>query len=162
VAKFITAENAEVWWVPSISNTSAPTVTELNAGTRLSSFIRGGFQADFSSNLVDAAVITSAFNSTVAGTYGGGTNTITGLLYDDTTNTAWNTLPRGTAGYFVVSLAGTANQSGASWATGNVATGVFPAEVVSRTFPDLTRDALVEFNVEYAITSAPVYGATAA
>jgi hypothetical protein len=161
MAKFITAENAEVWFVPAISNKAAMTVTEGNAGQRLTDFIRGGFQADFSSNLVDAATLISAFNSTVAGTYGGGTNTISGLLYDDTTNTAWNALPRGTAGFLVVSLAGTANQSGASWATGDVYD-VFPAEVVSRTYPELTRDALVEFNVEYAITAAPTYQGTAA
>lgn len=161
MAKVITAENAEIWFVPAISDTSAPTVTELDAGQRLSTFVNGGFSADFASNLVDSGDITDAFNATVAGTYGGGTNTVTGLMWDDTSNTAWDTLPRGTAGYFVVSLAGTANQSGASWATGDVSD-VFPAEVVSRSYPDLTRDGLVTFDVEYAITSAPVYGATAA
>lgn len=161
MAKFITAENAEVWFVPAVASAGAMTVVEGDAGQRLTDFITGGFQADFASNLVDAGTLTSAFNSTVAGTYGGGTNTISGLLYDDTTNTAWDTLPRGTAGFFVVSLAGTANQSGAAWATGDVYD-LFPAEVVSRTYPDLTRDALVAFDVEYAITSAPTYQGTAA
>lgn len=161
MAKFIAAENAEVWFVPAVASKGAMTVTEGNAGVRLTDFITGGFQADFSSNLVDAGTLLSAFNSTVAGTYGGGTNTISGVLYDDTTNTAWNALPRGTAGYFVISLAGSAQQSGASWGTGNVYD-LFAAEVVSRTYPDLTRDALVTFDVEYAITAAPTYQGTAA
>lgn len=161
MAKFIAAENAEVWWVPAVATVAAMTVTEGDAGTRLTDFISGGFQADFSSNLVDTGTLLSGFNSQAAGTFGGGTNTVTGLLYDDTTNTAWTTLPRGTAGFFVVSLQGTANQSGASWATGNEYD-LFAAEVVSRTYPDLTRDTLVTFDVEYAITSAPTYGGFAA
>ena len=161
MAKFIAAENAEVWFVPAVASAGAMTVTEGDAGTRLTDYITGGVSADFASNLVDAGTLLSAFNSTVAGTYGGGTNSLSGVLYDDTSNTAWDALPRGTAGFLVVSIAGTANQSGAAWATGDVYD-LIPAEVVSRTYPDLTRDSLVTFDVEYAITAEPTYQGTAA
>lgn len=159
MAKFIAAENSEVYWLPACSSTDAPTVTELNAGTRLSSFIRGGVSADFAGNLVDSGDLTSAFNSTVAGTYGGGINTISGLMRDDTADTAWTTLPRGTAGFLAIQVG---TSTGATWATGDIVDGVFAVEVVSRHYPDLTRDALVTFDVDYAITAAPSYGATAA
>lgn len=159
MAKYIAAEKSEVYWVPAISNTSAATVTELNAGTRLTDFMTGGFSADFSSNLVDAGTLASAFNTTVAGTYGGGTNTLSGLLRDNSADTAWNTLPRGTAGY-LVTQAGVS--TGATWATGDVYDAVFTVEVVARSYPDLTRDALVTFDVDYAITAVPVYLGTAA
>jgi hypothetical protein len=158
MAKYIAAEKSEVWFVPAIANTSAPTATELNAGTRLTGHISGGFAADFAGNLVDAGDLTSAFNSTVAGTYGGGTNTISGLFRNNTADTAWNALPRGTAGYFVTQ-AGVS--TGTAWASGDIVDGIFAAEVLSRHYPDLTRDALVTFDVDYAITDAPVYGATA-
>ena len=76
MAKYIAAEKSEVWFVPSIASTSAPLASELNAGTRLTDHMTGGFSADFSSNLVDSGTLDDAFNTTVAGTYGGGTNTL--------------------------------------------------------------------------------------
>lgn len=158
MAKYIAAENSEVWFVPAIASVSAPTVTELNAGTRLTDFMTGGFSADFSGNLVDAGTLDDAFNSTVAGTYGGGLNTLSALMRDNSADTAWDALPRGTAGY-IVTQAG--ESTGTSWASGDVVDAIFPAEVVARHYPDLTRDALVTFDVDYAITSPPTYGSTA-
>ena len=160
MAKFIAAENAEVWLVPAVSSAGAMTVTEGDAGTRLTDFINGGVSIDFSTNFVDSGTLVSAFNSQVSGTYGGSL-TLSSVLYDDTTNTAWNALPRGTAGYLVVSIAGTANQSGAAWATGDVYD-IYPVTVGNRRPPDLTRDALVAFDVECAVTAAPTYQGTAA
>lgn len=161
MAQFIAAENAEIWFVPAVSTASAMTVTEGDAGDRLTTYISGGVNIDFSSNTVDTGTLDSAFNSQAVGTYGGGTNSLTGVKYDDTTNTAWDALPRGTAGYLVVSLAGTANQSGASWATGDVYD-LFPATVTSRHYPELTRDGLVEFDVDFVVTAEPTYQGTAA
>jgi hypothetical protein len=158
MAKYIAAEKSEVWFVPAISDATAPTVTELDAGTRLTDYMTGGFSADFSSNLVDAGTLDDAFNTTVAGTYGGGTNTLSGLLRDNASDTAWDALPRGTAG-FLVTQAG--SSTGTAWASGDVVDAIFPAEVVSRQYPDLTRDSLVTFDVDYAITAVPTYGSTA-
>lgn len=158
MAKFIAAEKSEVWYVPTIANTSAPTVTELAAGTRLTDFMTGGFSADFSTNLVDTGTLASAFNSTAAGTYGGGTNTLSGVMRDNASDDAWNALPRDTEGYFAVQVG---TSTGAAWATGDVLD-VFPIYVSTRQYPDLTRDQLVTFDVDFAITAVPVYGATAA
>jgi len=161
MAKVIAAENAEVWSVPAVASSGAMTVTEGDAGTRLTGFIQGGVSLDFSSNQVDSATLVSAFNSTTAGTYGGGTNTLSGVLWDSATNTAYNGLPRGTAFYLVISLASAANQSGAAWATGDIYN-LYEVEVTSRGEPDLTRDALLSFDVDFAITAVPTYGGTAA
>lgn len=161
MAKFIAAENAEVWLVPAVSSAGAMTVVEGDAGTRLTDFITGGVNIDFASNTVDTGTLLSAFNSQASGTYGGGTNSLAGVLYDSATNTAWDALPRGTAAWLIVSVAGTANQSGAAWATGDVYD-LFAMEVTSRHYPDLTRDALVAFDVDFVITAAPTYQGTAA
>lgn len=158
MAKYIAAEKSEVWFVPAITSVSAPSSAELNAGTRLTDHMTGGFSADFSSNLVDAGTLDDAFNTTVAGTYGGGTNTLSALLRDNASDIAWNALPRGTAGYLVTQAGAS---TGTSWASGDVVDAIFPAEVVSRHYPDLTRDALVTFDVDYAITAVPTYGSTA-
>jgi hypothetical protein len=156
MAKYIAAEKVEVWSVPTISNTSAPTATQLNAGTRLTTFIRGGVSIDFSSNLVDSATLESAFNSTSPGTYGGGLNSLNGVLRDNTADTAWNALPRDTAGYLVIQL-GTA--TGTAWGSGDVVD-IYPWQVVSRNIGDLSLDQLVTFDVGFAITSVPTFGVT--
>lgn len=156
MAKYIAAEKVEVWVVPTISSVSAPTVTEMNAGTRLTTFIRGGVSIDFSSNLVDSATLESAFNSTSPGTFGGGLNSLNGVLRDNVADSAWNALPRDTAGYLVVQL-GTA--TGTAWGSGDVVD-IYPWQVVSRNIGDLARDQLVTFDVGFAITSAPTFGAT--
>lgn len=156
MAKYIGAEKSEVWIAPAISNTSAPTATELNAGTRLTDFIRSDVTVDFSGNLVESGTLASAFNSTVAGTYGGGINTLTGVLRDNSADTAWNALPRGTAPYLVIQ---SGVSTGTAWASGDVVDQLYAIEVVARK-PTLTRDGLVTFDVDFAITTDPVYGAT--
>jgi hypothetical protein len=157
MAKYIAAEKVEVWAVPTITTVTAPTATQLNAGTRLTTFIRGGVSIDFASNLVDSATLESAFNSTSPGTYGGGLNSLNGVLRDNAADTAWNALPRDTSGYLVVQL-GTA--TGTAWASGDVVD-IYPWQVVSRNIGDLARDQLVTFDVGFAITSVPTFGATA-
>lgn len=156
MAKYIGAENSEVWTVPAISDTSAPTSTELNAGVRLTDFIRTDVSIDFSGNLVDAGTLDSAFNSTVAGTYGGGVNTLTSVLRDAASDTAWDALPRGTAPYLVIQSGAS---TGTSWASDDVVDQIYKIEVVARK-PSLSRDQLVTFDVDFAITTEPVYGAT--
>lgn len=156
MAKYIGAENSEVWLVPAIASTSAPTVTEMDGGTRLTAFIRDNVTVDFSGNLVDSGTLASAFNSTVAGTYGGGTNTLTGVLRDNTADTAWNALPRGTAAYLAVQ---SGVSTGTAWSSGDIIDQLYLIEVVSRN-PSLSRDGLVTFDVNFAVTAEPVYGAT--
>lgn len=158
MAKYIAAEKVEVWVVPTITTVTAPTVTQLNAGTRLTPYIRGGVSIDFSSNLVDSADLTSAFNSTSPGTYGGGLNSLTGVSRDNANDAAWNALARDTAGFLVIQM-GTA--SGTAFGTGAVVD-IYPWQVVARNLGDLARDQLVTFDAEFAITSPPTYGATAA
>lgn len=157
MAKYIGAEKSEVWLVPAIASTSAPTSTELNAGTRLTAFIRNDVSIDFSGNLVDAGTLASAFNSTVAGTYGGGTNTLAGVLRDNTADTAWNALPRGTAAYLAIQ---SGVSTGTAWSSGDIIDQLYLIEVVARK-PSLSRDNLVTFDVDFAVTADPVYGATA-
>jgi hypothetical protein len=156
MAKYIAAEKTEVWVVPTISSASAPTVSECDAGTRLTTFIRGGVSIDFASSLVDAATLESAFNSTAPGTYGGGLNSLNGVLRDNASDDAWDALPRDTAGYLVIQV-GTA--TGTAWGSGDVVD-VYPWQVVSRNTGDLARDQLVTFDVGFAITTEPTFGAT--
>lgn len=151
MAKYIPAGNSEVWLVPTIASQAAPTAAEMNAGTRLTGFIRGGVSVDFSSQLVETGTLLSGFNSQAAGTFGGGTNTISGILRDNTADTAWTALPRGTTGYLAVQRG---VSTGESWAAADVVS-IYPWEVVARKPGDLSRDQLDTFDVDFAITAVP-------
>lgn len=90
-----------VYWVTTISNKAAPTVAELNAGTRLSGFLtKDGLNINLSSNNVDNADLEDTFDAQDVGTYSG-TIELT-MFRDDTTDTAWNLAVYGTSGYLVV------------------------------------------------------------
>ena len=92
-----------VAFVPTIANIAAPTTTELNAGVLLSSLITAdglvGFEA------TTAEVDTTALDSTFD-TKGIGRDTFDGTMLrikkQDGTDTAYNTLTRGTTGYVVI------------------------------------------------------------
>lgn len=159
MAKFIAAENVEIFAVTTLSSLTSPTATQINAGTRLTTKMTGGVTIDFAANLVDAATLESAFNSTVAGTFGGGLNSLNGVLKDNVVanDTIWTTATRrGTTGWLVVAP----YNPGTVIASGDVVD-IYPWEVVSQNIGDLARDQLVKFDVGFAITSAPTLGATA-
>ncbi len=89
------------FWVLTIANKNAPTVAELNAGTRLSGFItKDGIDIPFSQNMTDNADLEDTFDAQGVGTFGTSINLT--CFRDDTSDTAWNLFVYGTNGFFVV------------------------------------------------------------
>lgn len=81
--------NFRVFVVDSISDTSAPTVAEVGAGTDITSFIvKNGWQESPTFNRVDSSDLSTQYDKEVMGTWKT-TITLTVLL-DDTTDTAWD------------------------------------------------------------------------
>lgn len=165
MSRFVSDENLQVHYVSSISNTSAPTAAEISGGTALTSFLLpDGLTRSQPGNTADTANVSSKYNSTIAGSYGA---SISATFYRDVasgggvggTDTAWDTLPRGTTGYLVVAEFGGSN-SGAIQANDEVE--VWPIEVISRSMTDIARDKSRTFDVEFAVTSAPVDATVAA
>ena len=68
----ITADGkTKVAWVPTISNTAAPTTTELNAGVELQTFITAdGLGLEFSQGEVDTTGLASTVNTKLPGRRG--------------------------------------------------------------------------------------------
>lgn len=92
-----------VWVVPSIANIAAPTTTEINAGINISGLLTqdglNGFQPD------TAEVDTSKLNSTYGTKLPGRvslSNTFLRLVKQTGTDTTYNTLVYGYAGYVVI------------------------------------------------------------
>lgn len=146
-----------VYWVPSISSLSAPTTTELNAGTRLSGWLtKDGLDVPFSQNNVDNADLEDTFDAQGVGTYGTEINLT--CFRDNATDTAWNLFVYGTLGNLVVRR-GIAVAT--AWTAAQKAE-VYPAQMHDPVPVSTTTNQQNQFKVKLAITDAPRLKATVA
>ena len=140
----------KIRYVPTIANKAAPTVAEINAGVDLSSQLtRDGLATPSKGSTIDASDISDAFNSTAAGPYGG--DPITAKFHRDAvtgSDTAWSTLPRLTAGYFVVGRFGLTPSAGQR-------VEVWPITVISREMADTAENETEKFTVTCAVPTPP-------
>lgn len=159
MSRFVSDENLQLWFATSISNTAAPTVAECAAGTNLTSYLLpDGLSRGTPGNRADTANVSSKFDSTIAGSYSAD---LSASLYRDIasgggvggTDAAWDALSRGTSGYLIVAEFGGSN-SGVLAASDEVE--VWPVEVISRSMQDIGRNKSRAFDVDFAVTSAPV------
>lgn len=91
----------KVYFVTTIANKAAPTVAELNAGTDISNFItKDGLTVPSNQNNVANASLAETFDSELPGSFGGPLS-MTGIR-DAATDTFWNLVVYGTAGFIVV------------------------------------------------------------
>ena len=91
----------KIHFVPTIADTSGPTAAELAAGDDLTSFItKDGYQPNVTNNKIDTGGIDTDFITEIQGSYGAALTLQ--CMRDDTTDTAWTTLQRGTQGYIVL------------------------------------------------------------
>lgn len=142
-------------FAPTIANTSAPTVAELTAGTDVTPFL-STIDTPLDGDAVDSSDLASAFNKTVAGTYGGN---ITAEMYrDDTTDTAWTTFDRNTEGYFVIRRFG---GSGTAWAISDSAE-VYYVRIITKSPTSLDRNSVQMFSIDAAVLEEPVLNAVVA
>ena len=143
----------ELFYVATVANASAPTSTELNAGTDLTGFLTdGGISTPFDGSIVDASDMSSKFNKTAPGTYGGQPLTLE-LYRDDSADTAWSTLTRGTSGYIAIARFGLATKG--TWAVGDKVD-LWPITVITRNPADVVRNEMQRFSVECAVTAVPL------
>lgn len=151
--------NLRIWFVPTIASTAAPTVAEINAGVDLTGQLRrDGLKRPQDANTVDASDVSSLYNKTATGTYGG-TPMELQFYRDDTTDTAWNTLiPRATSGYFVIRPFG---GSLAAIASGQKVE-VWQVEIASRSMNDIAQDENQRFTIVAPVLATPVDPATVA
>ncbi len=154
MSRYIGAETIEVHYVPTVADPAAPTSTELNAGTDLTAFLpEGGLNASLEGSIVDAADMSSKFNKTASGTYGG--QPLTAEFFRDNVkanDTAYTTLPRGTTGYLAIAPRGLATAG--TWAIGDDVD-LWPIEVVSQNDSPFARNEMRKFSVTCAVPAVP-------
>lgn len=144
--------------VASIADPSAPTLTEVEAGTDLTGFLIS-LETPLEGAITDAPAANTKFNETVQGTFGG--QAISGEFYRDKasgdgsagTDTAWDTLPRGTGGYLVVARFGGSGTDGAL-AVGDTVD-VWPLEVATRENLAYARNETARFRCQAGVPDEP-------
>jgi len=155
MSRVIADGEVKVAWVATISNTSAPTTTEIAAGTELTGWL-SSLDTPLDGDAVDSSDLSSAFNKSVAGTYGGG---VTATMYrDDTTDTAYALFPRNTEGFMVIRRFG---GSDVAWASADDVE-VWNLRVITESPSSMDRNNVQMFTVDFATIDEPVLDATVA
>lgn len=141
-----------VTFAPTIADPNAPTVAEVETGaTVMTPFIQT-LDTPLDGDTVDASDLSSAYNVTAPGTFGG--NPVTGTFHKDSVpanDTAYTTLPRLTTGFFVIRRFG---GSGVAIAISDPVE-VWPINVITRNPSAMNRNTLQTFTLEAAVSSPP-------
>jgi len=140
--------NNKVWFVPTITNTSAPTMVQINAGTELTPFItKDGISVPNGQNMVDSATINDTYDAQRVGSWGGGPLTLT-MFRDDTDESgSLELITYGLEGFIVISRFGTIG-------IGDKVE-VWPVEAHQPTLMQSAANEMQKFSAAFAVTGPP-------
>ena len=133
-----------------ITDIAAPTAAEVAGATDLTGHLIS-LNASSRGNAVPTPSFDSLFETSTAGT---SSATFDADFYrDDEDDAAWELLPRGTRGFFLVSRFGGAGTDNLPVATDEVE--VWPVMVPSRTMANMSNNTVLTFTVSCAVTEEP-------
>lgn len=159
MSRVIPNDNTWVGFATTIAATTLiPTATEISGGTNLTPYLMG-INASSQGNTVPTPSFDTLFETTIVGT---SQATFTADFYrDDTTDTAWTTLPRGTKGYMIISrFGGTDVAPNANRPKAGDKVEVWPVQVLSRTAANMANNTVQTFTVTCAVNIEPNESAT--
>ena len=111
MARLASEGNVKVWKVPTVTDTAAPTVAEITAGTDLTPLVpTSGVDIQWTHNNASIAMLDESFVAEVVGTESA-TITLTGLR-DDTSDDFFDAFSRGDNFYLVVFRFGVSGAGG--------------------------------------------------
>lgn len=148
MARLISNGEVRVWWVTTIADPAAPTVAEIGAGTDITPFM-SSLDTPLDGNAVDASDLSSAFNKTVAGKFGGNVNAE--MYRDDTADDAFDLFPRNTTGFIVIRRFGGSDTAEAS---GDLVD-VWNLRVITRSDVALDDESVQAFTANFAALDEP-------
>lgn len=160
MARFIPDGVLKLTLAPAVSDMTAPTLAEVNAGDDATGFLRA-MSTPLEGSTVDVSDVSSKYNKTASGTYGGQEVTMEFYRDDDQTNdTIWNLLPRGTTIYAIIARRGGSGTDDAI-DTGDYVD-VWKLEVITRNPADYARNEPTGFMVSFAVPEEPQEDVTVA
>jgi hypothetical protein len=131
---------------------AAPTVANWAAAVRLTHLLMSmNFSA--TGNAVPTPAFDTLFETSILGT--SQATATADFYYDDEDNLAWETLPRATRGYFLISRHGGIPAAGESCE-------VWPVTVLSRAVANMANNTVVSFTVTMAVPEEPAEDAVVA
>lgn len=156
MARFMRKGKTRVYYVPTITTLTAPTVAQITAGTRLDTSLSEVTGFEFANQPIDAPDMSSSFVGKITGEDQVTNSTMT-FYEDDTTNPIQTALPKGTNGYVVFFYKGIA---GASPAIGDK-TESWPIQVASSSRKYSVGNEAAAYVIAFTNTAAPVEGTLA-
>jgi hypothetical protein len=157
VARLIPNENTWVGFATTVSSISAPTTAEVAAAEDLTGFVIS-LNASSRGNTVPTPSFDTLFETTAPGTNAA---TFDADFYrDDDVDTAWETLPRGTEGFFIIARFGGTGTANLPIAADEVE--VWPVTVTSRSMANMSNNTVLTFTCNCAVTIEPDEAATVA
>lgn len=159
MSKVIANQQSWIGFATNVANAQAPTAAEVAAAVNLTP-LTISVTASTQGNTIPTPTLDSLFETSVPGTAQG---TFQGDFYRDSNSSldiAWTTLPRNTAGYFIVSRFGGTGTNYMPIANNKVE--VWPVIVTSRAASALTSNQAQTFTVTAAVPSIPAENATVA
>jgi hypothetical protein len=160
MGKIIPNENTWIGFATAVSNINSPTAAEITAAKNLTGYVIS-LNASSQGNVVPTPAFDTLFETSIIGT---SQATFTADFYRDDTPTtgdlAWKTLPRQTAGFFIVSRFGGAGTNNKPVAADHVE--VWPVIVVSRTMANMSNNTVMTFTLTCSVPIEPNEDATVA
>lgn len=157
MARLIPNENTWVGFATAVADISAPTAAEISNAVDLTSYVIS-LNASSRGNTVPTPAFDTLFETSIPGTVQASFDA--DFYRDDDDDTAWETLPRGTEGYFIISRFGGSGTGNMPQATDVVE--VWPVRVVSRTNANLAVNTAMTFTVSCSVPEEPDEDATVA
>lgn len=151
-----------VSYVPNIATLAAPTTTELNAGTILTTFlIPTGLEGfDPAQDSIDNTSLASTFGTVLPGRVGMSIANLT-FKKQDGTDTVYNLLPPGTNGFIVIRANGVL--TGTAWASSQAPLAIYPGRTGEAFRVGVgEQNALERLKVPWFISSQPTFRAVVA
>lgn len=149
----LTDGNTKVWSVPSISNISSPTTTELNAGTALEGILTpdglSGFQPATAS--VDTSALNSTFNTAIAGRVSFSNTALKLKKQSATADAVYNTLIYGYTTNIVIRRGTTSSNA---WTSGDKVE-VYPVQVGQVANQDPAANTVQMYEIPLLVTTSP-------
>ena len=148
MARLISNGEVRVGWATAVVDPDNPTNAEVSGSTDITGFL-STLDTPLDGDAVDSSDLSSAFNKTVAGKFGG---TVSGSMYrDDTADTAFDLFPRNTTGFIIVRRFG---GSTVALTTGDDVD-VWNLRVITRSDASLDDNSVQAFTVTYAALDEP-------
>lgn len=147
MGRIIPNENTAILFATTLTGTvDAPKVADVTGAVDLT-HLTASLNASAQGNEVPTPSFDSLFETSIVGTSKG---SFSGDFYrDDTTDTAWTTLPRGTKGYFIITRFGGKPTTAADKCE------VWPVTVISRSMANMSNNTVETFTVTCSVPEVP-------